>query len=89
MIETMVKRLYDAQDNDEELRFGIYGNGTSIVVTMIPDVMEVDGWFEITDKEFGFGTLVSFRIDSDVEYDGYGVYSFKSGELTVEIGEIN
>ena len=87
MTETMINRLYNAQDNDEMLRFGIYGNGTSIVVTMIPDAMEVDGWFEITDKEKGSGTLVSFRIDSDVEYDGYGVYSFKSGELTVEIGE--
>ena len=89
MVETMIKRLYNAQDNDEELRFGIYGKGISIVVTIIPDVMEVGRWFEISDKEKGFGTLLSFRIDSDVEYDGYGVYSFKSGELTVEVGELN
>lgn len=89
MTEMMIEKLYDAQDYNKLIRFDVYGDGVNIVITMVPDVMEVDGWYVITDKDKGSGTLISFRIDSDVEYDECGVYLFKSGKLTVMLGELN
>lgn len=87
MTKMMVDRLYSAQDNNEYVRFDIYGKGVNIVITIIPEVMQVDEWFDITDKKNGSETMISFSIDSDVEYDECGFYSFKSGELTIEIEE--
>ena len=88
MEEKMIELLYYAQNNDEELHFGVYGKGVNVAIQMVPDVMEVNGWYSITDKERGSDILIAFSVDSDIEYDEYDyIFSFKSGELTVEIGE--
>ena len=84
----MIKKLIDAQDYNEELRFGVYGKGINISITMIPDIMEYGTWFEITDKERGGDVMICFDIDSDVAYDEIEeLYTFSIGDLTVEIGE--
>lgn len=88
MAEKMIKRLYDAQDYNEELRFGVYGEGINVLITMIPDVMEYGRWYEITDKENGSGISISFDIDSNVSYnEDEDIFTFTVGELTIEIGE--
>ena len=90
MMKKMIEKLYDAQDYDKELYFGIYGNGINISITIVPDIMEIGNWFKISDKKSNSYIIVSFSLDSDVMYDEYeDFYKFKSGDITIEIGEIN
>ena len=69
-MEKMIDNLYEAQDNNEivTLSYFINGGGFCVDVTVVPDVMVIGNWIEITDK-LNHNVNISFSLDKYVGFD--------------------
>lgn len=67
----MIKTLIAAQDTNTEISIGIvYGNDLVTCGTrIIPDVMMVENWVEITDKSGLSDFYITFNISEEIEFD--------------------
>lgn len=88
--QIMIEKLYYAQDNDEEVYISYssseLGLAFSCSINLIPDLMVVDNWVEITDKKYGTKIVVSFSYDTDINYDeDLEEYYFDIGDGTIKV----
>lgn len=67
----MIKTLIAAQDTNTEIDIGIvYGNDLVTCGTrIIPDVMMVENWVEITDKSGLSDFYITFNISEEIEFN--------------------
>lgn len=67
----MIKTLIAAQDTNTEINIDIvYGNDLVTCGTrIIPDVMMVENWVEITDKSGLSDFYITFNISEEIEFN--------------------
>lgn len=82
--DAMIKMLITSQDTNSEIHIGITYRDDVVAcgVHIVPDVMIVGNWVEITDKMGLSDFYVSFDISDEVEYDE------EMAEYTLCIGDI-
>lgn len=89
--EGLVKMINKANEEDRFISISYASDSDDISVTMeiIPEIMILNKWVSIADKESGMRTYFSFQIDSDVEYDELEeAYTVTIGEGTLIIAEV-
>lgn len=69
--ERLVNFLTAANENNAKvvINYTLYSGNITFNAEMIPDIMVVDGWMDIYDKEMGSALHAAVKVEADIEYD--------------------
>lgn len=86
--ERLVEFLDNANETETEVFFGYSLNGGSLMfnATFVPDMMVMDDWLDIYDKNLGPALHAAVKVESEVLYDEDEtefVINLGSGSLTI------
>lgn len=89
--EGLVKMINKADEENASISISYSTDSDDISVSMeiVPEILIMNKWVSIADKEKGMRTYFSFQIDSDVEYDDIDEeYTITVGDGTLIIAEL-
>jgi len=89
--EGLVKMINKADEENTSISISYSTDSDDISISMeiVPEILIMNKWVSIADKEKGMRTYFSFQIDSDVEYDDIDEeYTVTVGDGTLIIAEL-
>ena len=88
--ERLVEFLMAANDNNTKvvMDYTLNSGNVTFSAEIVPDIMVVDDWMDIYDKEMGSALHAAVKVESDVEYnedDGEFYIEVEDGALVIAV----